>query len=300
MSDDRRMPVLVLGASGTQGGAVARALLAQGVPVRAFTRSRETAARFEEAGMSAAIGDFGDIESLIAACRGVGAVFSMQAAPFADPDSERRDARAIATAVTAAGVPQIVHTSVSGAGVFHRAMKDWGTGRWNENYWESKAEAEDVIRNCGVASRTILKPAFMMENFIPPKVSRFFPHLAKGELTTAFTPRTVMSLVTAEDVAAAAVAAIIAPARFNHLEIELSGDRLTMDEIAAIFAEAWGRPVITRFLPREAALEAGILPFWVDSQIWTNEVGYPATPDDSRKLGLAPTGLRDWARRHPG
>ncbi len=300
MSDTNTAPVLVLGASGTQGGAVAQALMAQGIPVRAFTRSAETAAKFRAAGMEAAIGDFADTASLVAACTGTRAVFSMQGAPFADPQSERREALAIVTAARAADVPQIVHTSVSGAGAFHRAMKDWGTGRWNENYWDSKADAENAVRGSGVKYWTILKPAFMMENYVTPKVPRFFPHLANGELVTAFTPETVMSLVTAEDVGTAATAAITDPERFNHLEIELSGDNLTMDEVGAVLAAAWMRPITTRYLSKADAVAEGISPFWVDSQLWTNEVGYPAIPEDSRKLGLAPTSLADWAARHKG
>ncbi len=300
MSDNKTAPVLVLGASGTQGGAVARALMASGIAVRAFTRSAATAATFRASGMQAAIGDFADAASLTAACAGTRALFSMQSAPFADPQSERREARAIAAATRAADVPQIVHSSVSGAGAFHRAMKDWGTGRWNENYWDSKADAEDAVRDSGVKYWTILKPAFMMENFLPPKVPRFFRHLANGELVTAFTPKTVMSLVTAEDIGAAAAAAITDPERFNHLEIELAGDNLTMDALAAVLSAAWKRPITTRYLSTEAAVAAGISPFWVNSQLWTNEVGYPATPEDSRRLGLAPTSLADWATKHMG
>jgi len=41
---DERGPILVSGATGQQGGAVARRLLAAGFPVRALTRDPETPA----------------------------------------------------------------------------------------------------------------------------------------------------------------------------------------------------------------------------------------------------------------
>ena len=291
-------PVLVLGASGTQGGAVALALRARDIPVRGLARSEATAAKLSAAGITPVAGDFNDLDALVAACAGARAVFSMQSAPFVDPQSERREARTIVEAVRRAGTPQIVHTSVSGAGAYHRAMKDWGTGRWNENYWESKADAEDTVRASGLPFWTILKPAFLMENFIPPKVERFFPHLAQGELLTALKPETALVLVAADDVAAAAVAAIEAPQRFHQQEIELSGDRVTMAQAAEIFTRVTGRQVTARSVTPQAAVAQGVPEGWVASQVWSNEVPYPATPQDSRRYGLHPTPLAEWAARH--
>lgn len=298
MREIDQRPVLVLGASGTQGGAVARALLARGVPVRALARSDETAAKLRATGIAPVRGDFGDAASLETACEGARAVFSMQNAPWADPDSERREGRTIVEAARQAGVPQIVHTSVSGAGAYHRAMKDWGTGRWNENYWESKADVEDMVRDGGLPFWTILKPAFLMENFIPPKVDRFFPGLDRGELVTAFTPETSLVLAAADDVGEAAAAAIQDPERLNRQEIELAGDSLTMSQVAAVLSQASGRPMTARSVSPDEAVAHGMFRGWVDSQLWSNEVPYPAKPEDSRRLGLSPTTFAQWAERY--
>jgi uncharacterized protein YbjT (DUF2867 family) len=291
-------PVLVLGATGTQGRAVARALLAKGLPVRGLARSPSSAAKLQAAGVTPVQGDFNDADALAAACQGARAVFSMQNAPFADPQSERREAAVVAEAARRAGVEQIVHTSVSGAGAFHRSMKDWGAGRWSENYWESKADAEDVIRNSGVRFWTILKPAFMMENFVAPKVDFMFPDLARDQLITAFAPSTALALVAAADIGAAAAAAVGSAERFHGHEIELAGDRLTMAEIADVLSKMRGRPVAVRSLSAEAAVAHGLSSGWVSSQVWSNEVGYPATPDDSLRFGLQPTSMRQWAERY--
>lgn len=298
MSNNETQPVLVLGATGSQGSAVARSLLARNIPVRSMARSDGSAALLEAAGIVPMPGDFADEAALTRACEGVRAVFSMQQAPLLDPQSERRECATIVAAARKAGVQQIVHTSVSGAGAFHRSMKDWGTGRWMENYWESKADAEDIVRNAGFTFWTILKPAFMMENFIPPKMARFFPELSQGELISVLEPETKMVLVTAEDVGAATVAAIEDPGRFHGQSIELAGDALTMSEVAAILSRAMGRPITARSESPAEAEARGVMPHWILSQIWSNEVRYPAKPEDSRSLGLSPTTMEVWADRH--
>ncbi|MEV4360877.1 NmrA family NAD(P)-binding protein [Nonomuraea sp. NPDC049625] len=73
-------PVLVTGATGQQGGATARALLAAGVPVRALVRDPATdrAKAVEALGAELVTGDLHDRDSVIRAARGARAVFSVQ------------------------------------------------------------------------------------------------------------------------------------------------------------------------------------------------------------------------------
>lgn len=297
-SEDTR-PVLVLGATGAQGGAVVRHLLKDGMPVRALVRDAANAAYLQDQGAELTIGSFDDQASLVQACQGVRAVFSMQNAPFGpDLDTERNHGKAIINAARDAGVSQFVHTSVSGAGAFHRSMPGWGTGRWNENYWDSKADVEDMVRNGGFEHYTILKPAFMVENFTRPKADFMFPDLLNDEFVTAMLPDTKMVLVSAEDVGMAAAAAIADPEKFNRAEIELASAALTMTEIAAILSEATGRTITATTLSPEEICARGQFPGWVQSQEWTNEVPYPAKPADAEAYGLKLMDFRDWAKAH--
>lgn len=73
-------PVLVAGATGRQGGAAARALLAQGTPVRALVRDPSTprAQVIEGLGAGLFVGDLTEPATLAAAMDGVRAVFSVQ------------------------------------------------------------------------------------------------------------------------------------------------------------------------------------------------------------------------------
>ena len=63
--------VLVVGAPGLLGGAIARKLLAAGVPVRALARNRDTLAALGASGAELAPVDLLDLAKLTEACRGV-------------------------------------------------------------------------------------------------------------------------------------------------------------------------------------------------------------------------------------
>src|SRR5690349_8778156 len=78
--DEADKPVLVVGATGKQGGAAARHLLADGWPVRVLVRDTHAALAGELAAAGARLvrGDMGDTASLAAAMRGVYGVFSVQ------------------------------------------------------------------------------------------------------------------------------------------------------------------------------------------------------------------------------
>jgi NADH dehydrogenase len=68
--------VLVAGATGKLGGAIARKLLAEGVPVRALARRRDRLAPLAEAGAEIAAVDLLDLAALNEACRDVGQIVS--------------------------------------------------------------------------------------------------------------------------------------------------------------------------------------------------------------------------------
>jgi len=293
-------PVLVTGATGAQGGAVARTLLARDVPVWALVRDAAAlAARALQAiGAELRIGDLDDPASLTGAVEGAEAVFSVQNAPApGDPNSERRQGRALIDAARAAGVRHFLQTSVSNIGDF-RAMAGWTEGHWERNYWESKADVEDAARAAGFPACTILRPAFMMENFAQPKAAFMFPDLARREILTAIGAETRIPLVAADDVGAAAALALIEPERFDGAAIELAGDWLTLGEVATILGRVKGVTIAARTRQPAELVARGQHAGWVESQQWQNVVGYPARPAMMEALGLAPTRFAHWASAH--
>ncbi|WAP53744.1 NmrA family NAD(P)-binding protein [Streptomyces sp. S465] len=298
-------PVLVTGATGRQGGATARALLAAGVPVRALVRDPATdrARAIEALGADLVTGDLHDRASVIRAAEGARAVFSVQmpamTADSVDFDGEVAQGVNLVEGAKAAGVPQFVHTSVSGAGQ-HTETPGWAEGRWAwmEPTLGAKSAIQDRVRAAGFAHWTLLKPAFFMENFLP-SMAYLFPRGIEGGLVSILRPETRLSLIAVRDIGRAAAAAIAAPERFNGVELELAGDYLPMTEIADVLSHALGTPLSAPDMTEEEAIAAG-MPAMGASHKWLNAVGQPARPEFARDLGIPLTSFEEWAREHMG
>jgi uncharacterized protein YbjT (DUF2867 family) len=291
--------ILVTGATGAQGGATARQLLAAGYSVRFLTRSDKSpqAAELIRLGAEPTLGDFESPPALELATRGVSGVFSVQLPDSSGTDSERRHGFALIDAARKNGVTQFVHTSVSCAGR-HQSFPRWDEGYWSKKYWTDKWEVEEAVRNAGFAAWTVLRPAFMMENFAQPKAAYMFPHLAAGQIATALRLSTRMQLITADDVGAFACAAFQRPDSYHGHNIEMAAEALTMPEVADILAKVTGRRMVAVELTPEQAIQKGLFPGWVRSQEWSNEVSYCAEIPRLAQYGIALTPFEKWARNH--
>ncbi|GAA1279687.1 NmrA/HSCARG family protein [Saccharothrix xinjiangensis] len=296
-------PVLVTGATGKQGGATARALLAAGVPVRALVREPDgdRARAVEALGAELVTGDLRDRDSVVRAAEGVRAVFSVQMPPLTEAgfDFEGEVAQGVnlVEGARAAGVPQFVHTSVCGAGQ-HTEAPGWAEGRWAsmEATLGAKSAIQDRVRAAGFPRWTILKPGFFMENFLP-EAAFLFPRGVEGGLVSVLRPDTRLALAAVDDIGRAAAAAVAAPERFHGVELELASDRLSMAEIAEVLSRALGTPLSAPDLTEEEALAAG-MPAMGVSHEWMNGVDMPGRPQYARDLGIPLTGFDAWAREH--
>src|SRR3712207_3013064 len=138
MSDS--LSVLVGGATGKQGGALARVLLERGHDVRAFVRRPDSpeAKELERLGAELARGDFDEPSTLEEAARGTDALFIV-ATPFeAGMEAETRHGIAAADAAKAAGVSHLVYSSVA------NADKDTGIP-----HFDSKRKVDEHIEGLG-------------------------------------------------------------------------------------------------------------------------------------------------------
>ncbi|MFI7000135.1 NmrA/HSCARG family protein [Nocardia sp. NPDC050175] len=300
MSTDSE-PVLVTGATGKQGGATARALLAAGVPVRAFVRDPERAKGIEALGAELVIGDLHDRNSVIRAAEGARAVFSVQrpgmSAAGIDFEGEVAQGLNLIEGAKAAGVQQFVHTSVSGAGQ-HTDVPGWAEGQWAsmEPYFGAKSAIQDGVRAAGFRHWTLVKPGFFMENFLV-SLRFLFPCGIEGGLVTVLKPETRLSLVAVDDIGRAAAAALTEPERFDGVELELASDYLSMTEIAEVLSRVLDTPLSAPDMTEEQALAAG-MPGAGASHQWMNVVGQPARPQYARDLGVPLTSFAEWARKH--
>lgn len=232
--------VAVVGATGLQGGATARALLDRGAGVRALARNPESdsARELVRLGVDVVQADLTDPASLRAAFTDVGAVFAM-ATPGREQDAEAETAHglAIVDAAKAVDVPLVVYSSVGGAerssGIPH---------------FESKRKVEEHLAASGLAA-VLVRPVFFMDNF-----AQFMaPQVEDGALVVRMPmPGDIpLQLVAAVDVGQVCAEVVLHPDRVVGGAIEIAGDELTGDQIAAAFGQRYGLPARYEALPVE-------------------------------------------------
>jgi uncharacterized protein YbjT (DUF2867 family) len=232
-----RSLILVTGATGNQGGATARRLLATGWPVRALVRdpAAPAAVALAAAGAELARGDFDDPASLPSALDGAGAVFGMPPAAFApgapEASPEVTRGRALVDAAAAAGVRQVVFSSVASA-----ATTSTGPGGS-----AGKALIEQYLRD-RIEQPTVLRPVRFMSNYVSAGVMGI-DGISGGLHRHLFPPDEPMQVIALADIAEFAALAFADPARFAGRTLELAGDQPTPVEAAAAISAATGLPV---------------------------------------------------------
>jgi uncharacterized protein YbjT (DUF2867 family) len=252
--------ILVTGATGQQGGAVARHLLKKpGFTVRALTRdSAKSAARaLAQAGAQLFQGDLDDPASIRRALEGTWGVFSVQNFMESGFDGEIRQGKAVADAAKAAGVQHFVYTSVVSA--------DQETGL---PHFESKGQIEQHIARSGL-SYTILRPAFFMQNWF----NYMREPILNGTLPLPLSQQTRLQQISVEDIGEIAAMAFQNPANWSGRTIELAGEELTMQRVVETLSRVLNRNVKYVQVPweqfRQSAGEE-----MTKMYRWFNDVGY--------------------------
>ncbi len=228
MSDDI---IAVVGATGQQGGAVARKLLADGWKVRGLTRDREKVAARELAssGVEIVPGDMEKPDQLEAAFTGAYGAFSVQNywLPEVGFEGEIRQGKNVADAAKAAGIRHLVYSSVAAA---QRGM--------GQKHFESKWIIEQYIQSLKIPS-TILRPVAFMENY-----NRNRAQILNGYLPgRGIRPEKATQIIAVEDIAVFAALAFKDPKAYLGRTIELAGDELTDEQAAQVFSKVIGRSV---------------------------------------------------------
>ncbi|MEJ2880961.1 NmrA/HSCARG family protein [Pedobacter sp. GR22-6] len=292
--------ILVAGATGTQGGAVIAALLAKQIAVRAIVRDKNSEAAKALAAKNVALVEatFDNLDSLTKAAEGATGVFSVQMGSHpGNKGEETRHANNLITAAKAAGVQQIVHTSVARAGD-HKNFAGWEEGRWEPLYWEEKAAAIDAVKAAGFASWTIIKPPFIMVNLLPPMTEVMFPTIAQGKIITPIAPETKIDWISPNDIGRFAAEAFAEPDKFNRKEFAITGDKLTMAEVADVLSSVTGKRFEAISQTEQDAIASGLFKYGIDSYLWQNAEGYQVDPQEAADFGIEPESLTAYLERN--
>jgi uncharacterized protein YbjT (DUF2867 family) len=235
--------VTVVGASGTLGSEIVRALLARGVRVRAMVRPTSNRARLDALGVTDyAVADLNDPASLrlaltaeprAAAVIASAAGFSAHSARTKG-DNSRADTegyRSLIDAAKYAGIPRFVLISIlecdQAPGVPH---------------FRQKLMAEQYLAEKQLPYLSLRAGAFIDRNtdIVPPKVRKgIFPE---------WTPGVALSMVYSPDLARNAVqAALDAPASALNQCVDVCWNApATGPQMAAAFTRALGRPIVAK------------------------------------------------------
>jgi uncharacterized protein YbjT (DUF2867 family) len=276
--------VLISGATGKQGGAVARHLAGKGFAIRALTRNTDgpAAKALAASGAEVVRGDLNDSASLEAALTGAWGAFAVQNTWEAGVEGEEEQGKRFATVARKVGVQHFVYSSVGSA---HR--------RTGIPHFDNKWRIEETVRGLGFPSRVIIRPVFFMENLTSP----WF--LTGDTLHAAMDPKTVLQMIAVDDIGKYGARAFTDAATLNGREIDLAGDALTIPQAASVLSASLGRTIEFLRVPieevRKNSLDFALMLEWFD------RVGYDADINGLvREFGFAPTTLAEWAGKQRG
>jgi uncharacterized protein YbjT (DUF2867 family) len=242
--------IAVIGATGAQGGGLARAILAEpasGFTARVITRnpSSDKAKALADRGAEVVKGDAHDQGSLERAFKGAYGAFCVTF--FWDhfsPEKEKAEATAMARAAKAAGVEHAIWSTLEDSRRYIPIDDDRMPtlmGHYKVPHFDAKGESDQTFRDLNVPT-TFLLTSFYWENFIyfgmAPKPG------ADGTLTLTMPmgDRKLPSIA-AEDIGRSAYAIFKRGDEFVGRTIGVAGAHLTGSEMAAAFSRALGRPV---------------------------------------------------------
>jgi uncharacterized protein YbjT (DUF2867 family) len=235
MSDDKH-PILVFGATGRQGGSVAKALLKAQWPVRAFVLdpTKPASIALRHAGVELVRGSFEDTDTIRAAMKDTYGVFSVLPGNLT-AEEEERYGTSIADLAVQSGVAHLIYSS--GASVGDELT---GVARF-----DAKPRIEAYIRQLPVTA-TIVRPMIFMEMLVRPGF-----RLDEGRLFSLIRPDHSIQLTAVEDIGKFVASIFADAARFGGVTLKIASDRVTGHELGAIFSEVAGRPIAYARFPDE-------------------------------------------------
>lgn len=235
--------ILVTGATGAQGGSVAKALLAQNkFAVRILTRNAnsQNAIALKELGAEVITGDMNDIESLKTAmqdCYGVYGVTNF----WEHFENEYQQGKNMVDAVKATGISHFI---------FH-TLPDYNklsNGKYPTPHCDMKAALHEYTKLLNIPA-TFLQVAFYYENFL-----NFFTLQKAADGTYYFgfpQGNTRLAMVSVEDIGGMAATIFDYPAEYIGRTVGAVGADDTCEKYAAVLSKALGKKIKYNYIPHD-------------------------------------------------
>jgi uncharacterized protein YbjT (DUF2867 family) len=305
--------ITVIGATGAQGGALVRAILAdpsRRFRARAITRNPdgEKARALAAAGAEVVGADADDPSTLDAAFAGADAAFLVT--NFWEHFSAEREivqARSMAEAAKRAGVGHVVWSTLEDTRRWVPLDDDRMPtlhGKYKVPHFDGKGEADAIFRDLGVPT-TFLLTSFFWENFI--HFGSGPQRMPDGSLVIV-NPMGEAKLpgIGVEDIGKSAFGIFAAGDRFIGETVGIAGEHLTGAEMAAAMSDALGQaigyfamaPEAYRALGFPGADDLGNM-FQVKRD-FNDDFVRPRSVEDTRKLNPGTQDFRTWLQANAG
>jgi uncharacterized protein YbjT (DUF2867 family) len=283
MSQSNPTSILVVGATGTQGGAVVNHLIAsdEEFDVHGLTRNPESdaAEQLADRGVTVEEGNLEEKDMLRPLVENVDAVFGVTNFWEHGYDHEVQEGTNLAEVAADVGVEHFVFSSVGGA------ERDT-----NISHFDSKYEIEERIRELDLPA-TIVRPVFFMQNFEGMRES-----IENGTLAMALDEGISLQMIDAENIGAFVARTFERPDQYQGKAFELAGDEHNLEDAATVFSAVLGREVEAQHVPIDDLREQMGDEYAVMFE-WFNEHGYEADIEELRmNHDVAFTELEEYLR----
>ena len=236
--------ILVTGATGQQGGALARLLLKKKHEVYALIRSTKSespkAQNLKKMGAKLIKGDLDNPDSLEQATNGIDSVFLMGTWVEVGTEGETRRGKMMVDIAKEKKIEHIVYSSVVNA--------DKNTGI---PHFESKYKVEQHIKNSGIPY-TIIGPTFFMDNLH----SYSLAGLQQGQVALPLSPSRILQQIAVENIAEFSALALERRNSFIGKRIDIASDEITGEQAAKVLSNELGRKIRYEQVPMEQIRQA--------------------------------------------
>lgn len=260
--------ILVIGATGNQGGSVINALEKTNFSIRALVRKNDPQSEkiqtLRKRNVEIVEGDLDDFSSLVRAMKGAYGVFSVLNFQNGGVEKEEERGKRVADAAKEAGIQHFIYSSVGGAernsGVPH---------------FESKWHVEEHIRELGIPYSIVRPTTFMTNLMEQPAIMRFIAlSMSKGTIATK-----PLQMIAVEDIGNWVTHMFLHPKTYLGQAVEIAGDAVTFDKMIAAYKKVYGRTPASIKLPGSLFSKGDLGKMFT----WISKHGYAADIAANRK-----------------
>ncbi len=297
----------VVGATGAQGGGLVHAILDDpnsGFTVRALTRNvnSEKAKELKKMGAEVVQADVNDVESLKKAFKGAyGAYLVTFYWEHMNPETEKMQARNLATAARSAGLKHVIWSTLEDTRKWI-PVNDNRMPTLMKNYkvphFDAKGEADKIFTELGVPT-TFLLTSFYWDNFVNFGLGPKKDAAGKLALTFPMGDKKIPAIA-AEDIGKCAYGIFKKGTDYVGKTVGIAGEHLTGNQIARALSNALGEEVYYNAVTPDTyrgfkfpgADDLGnMFQFWVEYQ---DEYCGARDPKVARELNPSIQSLNTW------